>query len=319
MNNDIKINIFSINSILGQVPDNFPNMRVEFCWAKAFNANMIPLSRMMEYEGDIAIFILPKKERIYDKQILEYKKRYPQCKVGTMQEGPIDYFYNFSVVERMDLFEILDSLDFNLVHNIADKWYLQNLVSTPLFVLPSIYDESKISILSHQINQQGIILSGSMCSWYGGTYIVRVLQKHFPEQSITIPIAHPPGRITPDEKQFLIEQGINIQQCLSWTNWITQLQQFKLGINLMPTRAAGTFSLNCAIVGIPCIGFEDLDTQKKYHSPILSIDRNFIDNQLVKVITEALEGQHLPKSPIEASIGKQKINFHKIERLLLLS
>ena len=33
----------------------------------------------------------------------------------------------------------------------------------------------------------------------------------------------------------------------------------------MRTHAAGTFALNCAYLGIPCIGYEGLDTQEKCH------------------------------------------------------
>ena len=39
----------------------------------------------------------------------------------------------------------------------------------------------------------------------------------------------------------------------------------------MPTVAAGTFSLNCAYFGIPCIGNINVDTQRLCH-PQLSVD-----------------------------------------------
>ena len=39
----------------------------------------------------------------------------------------------------------------------------------------------------------------------------------------------------------------------------------------MRTHAAGTFALNCAYLGIPCIGYKGLDTQEKCH-PTLSIE-----------------------------------------------
>ena len=39
----------------------------------------------------------------------------------------------------------------------------------------------------------------------------------------------------------------------------------------MRTHAAGTFALNCAYLGIPCIGYKGLDTQEIYH-PDLSVD-----------------------------------------------
>ena len=49
------------------------------------------------------------------------------------------------------------------------------------------------------------------------------------------------------------------------------LSTFKYAIHLMPTVAAGTFSLNCAYFGIPCIGNEKVDTQRLCH-PDLSVD-----------------------------------------------
>ena len=41
----------------------------------------------------------------------------------------------------------------------------------------------------------------------------------------------------------------------------------------MPTHAAGTFALNCAYHGIPCIGYKGLDTQQFCH-PQLTIKMN---------------------------------------------
>jgi hypothetical protein len=43
-----------------------------------------------------------------------------------------------------------------------------------------------------------------------------------------------------------------------------QLSTFKYAIHLMPTAAAGTFSLNCAYFNIPCISNYKLDTQQTY-------------------------------------------------------
>ncbi len=40
---------------------------------------------------------------------------------------------------------------------------------------------------------------------------------------------------------------------------------------MMPTVAAGTFSMNCAYYGIPCIGNEKVDTQSSLF-PDLSVD-----------------------------------------------
>jgi len=53
---------------------------------------------------------------------------------------------------------------------------------------------------------------------------------------------------------------------MSWVDWMRNLATFKYAVHLMPTIAAGTFSLNCAYFGIPCIGNREVDTQKLCHS-----------------------------------------------------
>ena len=39
----------------------------------------------------------------------------------------------------------------------------------------------------------------------------------------------------------------------------------------MPTIAAGTFAMNCGFLGIPCVGYSELDTQRNIH-PDLSVE-----------------------------------------------
>jgi hypothetical protein len=56
-----------------------------------------------------------------------------------------------------------------------------------------------------------------------------------------------------------------------WTDWIKQLSTFKYAVHLMPTVAAGTFSLNCSYLGIPCIGNAAVDTQV-YCQPDLAVE-----------------------------------------------
>ena len=67
------------------------------------------------------------------------------------------------------------------------------------------------------------------------------------------------------------EQLLNHLPYLSWRDWITQLSKFKYGVHLMRTHAVGTFALNCAYLGIPCIGYFGLDTQEVCH-PNLTVE-----------------------------------------------
>ena len=53
----------------------------------------------------------------------------------------------------------------------------------------------------------------------------------------------------------------------------------------MPTHAAGTFALNCAYWGIPCIGYKGLDTQHLH--PSLTVD--FGDLHTAKILASKLK------------------------------
>jgi hypothetical protein len=62
-----------------------------------------------------------------------------------------------------------------------------------------------------------------------------------------------------------------------WSEWMQNLSTFKYAVHMMPTVAAGTFALNCAYFGIPCIGNQDVDTQLLCH-PSLSVAVNDLES-----------------------------------------
>ena len=71
-------------------------------------------------------------------------------------------------------------------------------------------------------------------------------------------------------------ENINHFPRMMWNEWMHKLSSFKYAVHLMPTVAAGTFSLNCAYFGIPCIGNKNVDTQNRCH-PLLSVDVSDLD------------------------------------------
>ena len=64
---------------------------------------------------------------------------------------------------------------------------------------------------------------------------------------------------------------------MMWCEWMAELSTFKYGVHMMPTVAAGTFALNCAYFGIPCIGNMDVDTQMLCH-PFTSVMVNDLES-----------------------------------------
>ena len=77
------------------------------------------------------------------------------------------------------------------------------------------------------------------------------------------------------------ELGINHLPYMTWLEWQTELSKHKFAVHLMTTHAAGTFALNCAYLGIPCIGYRGLDTQEKLH-PMLSVEYGNIEHAKAK-------------------------------------
>lgn len=63
---------------------------------------------------------------------------------------------------------------------------------------------------------------------------------------------------------------INHINWVMWLDWMYELSKHKYGVQL-GTAAAGSFNLNCAYLGIPCIGYNNVNTQVKCH-PDLSVD-----------------------------------------------
>ena len=80
------------------------------------------------------------------------------------------------------------------------------------------------------------------------------------------------GRRQEGEEQL----GITQLPYLEWNQWISELSKRKIGIHMMRTHAAGTFAMNCSYLGIPCIGYEGLDTQSILHPELTVADGDLV-------------------------------------------
>ena len=77
-----------------------------------------------------------------------------------------------------------------------------------------------------------------------------------------------------DKLETQIEE-INHLPYMQWDEWISTLNNFKYAVHLNPNTIGGTFHLNCAYLGIPCIGNINTNTQKLCF-PDLSIESDDI-------------------------------------------
>ena len=280
----MKIAFFTEGGYQGKVPRNHPNMRTELAWMCTLNADHYNINQPPKQQYDLGIVIIPKNNPQFD---LNNLKQYCS-KIAVMQEGPNWYWQDYPLEQQIWYFNTIQEADIMFVHNESDKKYYEGLTGKECKVLPSLMIEDSVKDLP-QVERKNIIMGGNFCSWYGGfdSYIIA--------QEADCPIYIPSmGRKIEGEEQI---PNLNHLPYLEWTHWINTLSQFKYGVHLMRTHAAGTFALNCAYLGIPCIGYEGLDTQEKCH-PNLTVELGDLataKEKLIQLKTEKDYYKHCSK------------------------
>ena len=254
----MKIAFFTEMGFRGKVPRTHPNMRTEFAWMVALDADHYNLNDNVSQKYDLGIVITPKNSP--EKVDLGRIKNFCR-KIGVMQEGPFWFFQDYELSNQIHYYNNLVESDIIFSHNDQDALYYKGLIGhNDVRVLQSLMIEDVISELPAE-ERRGIMIGGNMKSWYGG------FDSFMLASSVTDEIYQPQmGRRQDGESEL----GITQLPYLQWNEWIRELNKRKMGIHMMRTHAAGTFALNCSYLGLPCVGYEELDTQRILH-PNLSV------------------------------------------------
>ena len=262
-----KIVFLSQMGFTGKVPRTHPNMRVEFAQMCALQADHYPLLSINQIQTkyDVAVLLIPKtqadRDTLYNIDIVSEARKIAD-KVVFMQEGPSWIYQDLPVHQQIWHYNLLTSVDGILTENETDIPYFKGINSkVSIQDIPSLMIED--SVLNARLieKQDKVIIGGNFTRWYGGfdSYVIAT--------EFDLPIYCPSmGRKQPNEEQLVTHLPY-----LQWNEWINALAEFKYAIHLMPTIAAGTFAMNCGFLGIPCIGYNEADTQRKIH-PKLSVD-----------------------------------------------
>ena len=269
----MKIVFFSESQINGKIPRDFPNARTEYAWMMALDAPHFNIHSQVDGKYDLGIVIIPKTNPNIN--LDEIRK---SCdKVAVMQEGPHWYFQDYSVTQQFHYYNLLRSADWVYCHNESDVNYFIGLGCEDVRVMRSLMIPEGLNPRTEK--GSGTIIGGNFVSWYGGFDSFMVAM--YLQDKITAPSM---GRKQDEEK--LIEE-INYLPYLSWREWIVELGKYNVGVHLMRTHAAGTFAMNCAFHGIPCIGYKGLDTQETLH-PLTTVDIGDIEaaNEVAKKLKE---------------------------------
>jgi hypothetical protein len=259
----MKVALFSETGDNKKYPRNFPNARTEVAWCLALDAPMCSLHARPKEQFDLGIVIIPKNN---PKVSIDYIRG---CcdKVAVMQEGPHWYFQDYEIDKQFHYYNTLMEADWVYCHNKSDVNYYVGLGCKDVRVMRSLMIPEGLI----PRNEWGdvTIIGGNFVSWYGGfdSYIVA--------RKIGDPIVAPSmGRKQELENQI---EDIDYLPYLTWREWIDNLSQYNIGIHLMRTHAAGTFAMNCAFHGIPCIGYKGLDTQETCH-PLTTVKVGDLDH-----------------------------------------
>jgi hypothetical protein len=178
-----------------------------------------------------------------------------------MQEGPHWYYQDYTIPQQFNFVNLLVDADWVYCHNKSDVKYYEGLGCKDVRVMRSMMIPEGLEPSKEK--SKGTMIGGNFVQWYGGfdSYVVA--------REIPHPIVAPSmGR--KQEQEDLIED-ITYLPYMSWRDWVKTLGNYRIGVHLMRTHAAGTFNMNCGFHGIPCIGYKGLDTQELIH-PKLSVD-----------------------------------------------
>jgi len=292
----MKITFLTEMGFEGKIPSNHPNMRTEFAWMHALDAEHNNLRNYQNIKNQDHVFIIfPKGEtflnavgvKLIDKNnptsdllssdfmdILKSNNK----KIHYIQEGPSWFFNDYEIMDQFNFYNILSKCDSIFAHNNHDINFYKGLFSNKkVHSIKTLLIETLISHITPNPEEK-VIIGGNFAKWYGGfqSYIIADIFKV--------------DKWTQDSHAKRTNEhnipDLNHLQRLPWAGWMNVLSTFKYAVHLMPTIAAGTFSLNCAYFGIPCIGNKKVDTQRICH-PDLSV--NVEDIEKARILANRLK------------------------------
>jgi hypothetical protein len=276
-----KIAFLTEMGFMGKVPANHPNMRTEFAWMHALNADHFNLHMIDDLKGYDHIFIIFPKGKTFlssegstlvrgnnpvsellRQDIVKTIKAKGNGLVHYVQEGPHWWYNDYEISDQVYFYNFLASCDSIFTHNDSDVMYYKGLFANkPVRPIGTLMIDTLIKDIVPTKEDKAII-GGNFARWYGG-FESYMIAGNF-EVPIWAQTSHA-MRIGEDSMDNLTHLPRMV-----WGEWMQNLSTFKYGVHMMPTVAAGTFALNCAYFGIPCIGNMDVDTQMLCH-PFTSV------------------------------------------------
>ena len=265
----MKIAFFTEGGYEGQVPRDNPNMRTDQAWICALNAThhcVFNLDKINQ-KYDVGIIIIPKeknREQLANQNYSLINRIREYCnKILVMQESTHWDWQDESFNSMVWYYNQLTEADGILCHNDIDISYFKGITNKPAFIFPTLMIEDSIKV--SEFKEDKVFVAGNWHTTYRGfdAWIVG--------QEFELPmIGFKSGKFKKGEET----NGIDYLPWMNWSNFMFELSKCKYGVQCYQA-SAGQFPLNCAYLGIPCIGYDDINTQKDLF-PDLSVKRGDI-------------------------------------------
>ena len=303
----------------GKIPREFKGMRNDSAWMYLLDANHYFIGDFKNIKDYDNVFIMfPKGHlslnmvgvkldnkpsivtNLLSSDIVNILKNQNK-RVHYIQEGPTWVFNDYEIIDQFNFYNLLSSVDTIFAHNKHDVKFYKGLFPTKdISTIPPIMVHHHLKNITPN-PQEKVMVGGNFARWYGGfqSYIVaNIFEVEKWAQN-----SH-----AQREYEDHIED-LNHFPRLTWLGWMKELSTFKYAVHLMPTVAAGTFSLNCAYFGIPCIGNIKVDTQNICH-PDLSVDVDDVEKACI-LANRLKEDEDFYKSCSETSKIMYKKHYSK--------
>ena len=301
----MKLAWLSEGGYTGKVPrEQTANAGVLWAWMSNLEVEHYPILNFEHAPTDgydYLILQIPKtlhiRTELLKRDIVKEARRISK-KILFFQEGPVWVYQDMPLPEQFWHYNMLVDVDMIFCENETDIPYYKGFVpGKPVTNLPDLIVDDTLVGIENVKRKDKAIIGGNFCRWYGGfdSYIIA--------QEFEVPLYAPSmGRKIEGEEQV---PDLTHLPFLAWKDWMFKLAEFKYGIHLMQTYAAGSFMMNCGYLGIPCIGYNHTDTQRKIF-PDLSVEQD--DLQRARALAKQLV---VDKDFYKECSEKAKNNFYK--------
>ena len=265
----MKIGFFSEAGYNGKISRDITNIRTDSAWSCALNATHHCVFQLDNVNSnyDIGVCIIPKernrKELVKHNYPLIEKLKSICNKVLVIQESTHWDWQEADFDIMVWYYNQLVLSDGVLCHNDIDAVYFRGITDKPSFVFPTLIIEDKIKV--SDVKTDSVFVAGNWHTTYRGFDAWVIAQEFGLSMS-----GFKSGKFKVGEEQ----NGINYLPWMDWVEFMFELSKHKYGVQCYQA-SAGQFPLNCAYLGIPCIGYDDINTQRDLF-PQLSVNRGDI-------------------------------------------